>query len=80
VQSISEHRENNFDGHAKKKQKVLDSVDIFLANKRFTHNTTVCTNRTPPVPALLGGTEKNPAALKFGFLTNLSWPSSIVQK
>jgi hypothetical protein len=45
----TEHRENNYDQHAKKKQKVLDDVDIFLANKNWTINTTLCTtNRHPP--------------------------------
>ena len=45
----TEHRENNYDRHAKKKQKVLDDVDIFLANKNSTINTTLCTtNRHPP--------------------------------
>ena len=44
----SESRENNYDRHAKKKQKVLDDVDIFLANEKSKYNTTVCTNRDPP--------------------------------
>ena len=46
------NREKNYDRHAKKKQKVLDEVfddvDIFLANKISTHNTTICTNDIPP--------------------------------
>jgi hypothetical protein len=45
----TEHRENNYDRHAQKKQKVLDDVDIFLANKNSIINTTLCTtNRHPP--------------------------------
>jgi hypothetical protein len=44
----SENRENNYDRHAKKKQKVLDDVDIFLANEKSKYNTTVCTNCDPP--------------------------------
>jgi hypothetical protein len=47
VQS-SEHRENKYDRPAKKKQKVLDDVDIFLANKKSVHNTTLCINHHPP--------------------------------
>jgi hypothetical protein len=47
VQS-SEHRENNYDRHAKKNQKVLDDVDIFLANEKSTHNIIVRTNCNPP--------------------------------
>jgi hypothetical protein len=58
VQSISEHKENNLNRHAKKKQKVLDNLDIFLADKRSTHNTTVCTNHNPHVPVLLQGMKK----------------------
>ena len=46
------NREKNYDRHAKKKQKVLDEVfddvDIFLANKISTHNTTIRTNDIPP--------------------------------
>jgi hypothetical protein len=30
------------------KKKVFDDVDIFLANKISTHNTTICTNRHHP--------------------------------
>jgi hypothetical protein len=52
VQS-SEYRENNYDRHAKKKQKVLDDVDIFLANEKSTHNTTICTNCKPSPKSLL---------------------------
>jgi hypothetical protein len=46
------NREKNYDRHAKKKQNVVDEVfddvDIFLANKISTHNTTICTNDIPP--------------------------------
>jgi hypothetical protein len=46
------NREKNYDRHAKKKQNVVDEVfddvDIFLANKISTHNTTICTNDNPP--------------------------------
>jgi hypothetical protein len=37
----SEQRENNYDRHAKKKQKVLDDVDIFLANEKSAYNTRI---------------------------------------
>ena len=46
------NREKTYDRHAKKKQKVsdevFDDVDIFLADKISTHNTTICTNCHPP--------------------------------
>ncbi len=46
----SEHRENNYDRHTKKKQKVLDDIDIFLANKKSKHSTTkICMDGSPPV-------------------------------
>jgi hypothetical protein len=45
VQS-SEHRENNYYRHAKKKQRVLDDADIFLANEKSAYNTRI---RHPPV-------------------------------
>jgi hypothetical protein len=44
----SEHRENNYDRHAQKKENVLDNMDIFLANEQSTHNTTVSMNCNPP--------------------------------
>jgi hypothetical protein len=44
----SENRENNYDRHAKKKQKVLDDIDIFLANEKSRHNTTICMNHNHP--------------------------------
>ncbi len=45
----SENRENNYDRHAKKKQKVLDDIDIFLANKKSKHSTTkICMDGSPP--------------------------------
>ena len=45
----TEHRENNYDRHAKKKQKVLDDVDIFLANEKSKHSTTkICMDGRPP--------------------------------
>jgi hypothetical protein len=40
VQS-SEHRENNYDRYAKRKQKVLDNVNIFLANEKSAYNTRI---------------------------------------
>jgi hypothetical protein len=43
-----ENREQNYGRHAKKKQKVLDDIDIFLANEKSRHNTTICMNRNPP--------------------------------
>jgi hypothetical protein len=43
-----EHREKNYDRHAKKKQKVLDDVVIFLANEKSTYDTTICMNRNHP--------------------------------
>jgi hypothetical protein len=43
-----EHREQNYDRHANKKQKVLDNIDIFLAKEKATHNTTICMNCNPP--------------------------------
>jgi hypothetical protein len=48
VQS-SEHRENNYDRHAKKKQKLLDDVDIFLANEKSAYNTRI---RHPPITTM----------------------------
>jgi hypothetical protein len=47
VQS-SKERENNYDWHAKRKQNVLDALDIFPANVKSKHNTTACTNNNPP--------------------------------
>jgi hypothetical protein len=47
VQS-SEHRENNYERHAKKREKVLDDANIFLANERSANNTTLCRIRHPP--------------------------------
>jgi hypothetical protein len=44
----SEHKENNYDQHAKKKQNVLDNVSILLSNKNSTDNTTLCMNCNPP--------------------------------
>jgi hypothetical protein len=43
-----EHREKNYDRHTKKKQKVLDNIDIFLANKKSKHKTTICMDGSPP--------------------------------
>ncbi len=42
------HRADTFDRHARKKQKVSNDIDIFLANEKSKYNTTVCTNRDPP--------------------------------
>jgi hypothetical protein len=44
----SEHREKNYEQHAKKKQKVLDDIDIFLDNEKAKHKTTICMNLNPP--------------------------------
>jgi hypothetical protein len=50
------NREKTYDQHAKKKQKVLDKVfdniDIFLADKQSTHNTTICTGTSCPPPQM----------------------------
>jgi hypothetical protein len=50
------NREKTYDRHANKKQKVLDEVfddvDIFLADKRSTHNTTICTSMSRPPPQM----------------------------
>jgi hypothetical protein len=43
----SENREN-YDRHAKKKQKVLDDIDIFLANEKSRHNTAICMDSNHP--------------------------------
>jgi hypothetical protein len=45
----SEHREKNYDRHTKKKQKVLDDIDIFLANEESKHSTAkICMDGRPP--------------------------------
>jgi hypothetical protein len=50
------NREKTSDRHAKKKQKVLDEVfddvNIFLADKKSTHNTTICTGTSRPPPQM----------------------------
>jgi hypothetical protein len=48
----SEHREKNYDRHTKKKLKVLDDIDIFLANKKSKHKTTICMDRTCSPPQM----------------------------
>ncbi len=42
------HRADTFDRHARKKQKVSDDIDIFLANEKARYNTEIGTSSHPP--------------------------------